>query len=65
MYTFSSSYQVDAIYIDFSKAFGKLNHTILANKLNVIEIRDPLIHGSFHKKLTESKLSFKILLILH
>ena len=35
--------QVDAIYTDFSKAFDKIDHTILINKLRVMELDECLI----------------------
>jgi len=40
---FASGFQVDVIYTDFSKAFDKVNHIFLSNKLHSIGIRDPFL----------------------
>lgn len=40
---FASSGQIDAIYTDFSKAFDKVNHTILCKKLAFYGIRGNLL----------------------
>lgn len=40
---FASRSQVDVIYTDFSKAFDKVNHSILISKLHNIGIQDPFL----------------------
>lgn len=40
---FSSGYQIEVISTDFSKAFDKVDHTILISKLFSISIRDPFL----------------------
>lgn len=40
---FASRSQVDVIYTDFSKAFDKVNHSILISKLYNIGIQDPFL----------------------
>lgn len=40
---FVSGCQVDVIYTDFSKAFDKVTHSILSEKLHSIGIRDPIL----------------------
>ncbi len=36
--------QIDCIFADFSKAFDKVNHTILTQKLNKFGIKGPLLN---------------------
>lgn len=40
---FATGCQVDVIYTDFSKAFDKVNHSYLFEKLFAIGIRDPML----------------------
>lgn len=42
--TLSDGLQIDAIYTDFSKAFDKVNHAVLLNKLNKIGIHSSLLN---------------------
>jgi len=40
---FASGCQVDVIYTDFSKAFDKVNHSFLSEKLHSIGVRNPIL----------------------
>lgn len=44
---FNDKCQVDAIYLDFSKAFDRVNHMVLLSKLDHLGI-----HGSLHRWIT-------------
>ena len=50
--SFNNSSQTDAIYIDFSKAFDKIDHEILISKLKQTDIHPSLITWS-HDYLTD------------
>lgn len=40
MNTFENKQQTDSSYTDFSKAFDKVNQTLLIEKLKVLQFRD-------------------------
>uniref|UniRef100_A0A1B6KRG9 Reverse transcriptase domain-containing protein n=1 Tax=Graphocephala atropunctata TaxID=36148 RepID=A0A1B6KRG9_9HEMI len=55
---FSRSNQVDAIYVDFSKAFDRISHSHLRAKLGAYGINGPLLHW-FHSYLTDRQQTVK------
>lgn len=50
---------MDAVYTDFSKAFDRVNHVVLLEKLRAVGFCDDLV-GWFHSYLTERRQVVKI-----